>query len=326
MDALLKINQRLPVFWKIQIANTAFLLAATWAGAWAGGRARGPGVLSAGLGFVAAALAVAASALLLSVALRPLGRVISTMDAVTAGNPQARARSGGDPWADAIAAALNHMLDRLAAQQRDAALTAMRAEDEERRRIARELHDDPCQRLARLTSALQDRPAQAQEALDILEGLRRNIAALHPTVLDDLGFAGALRWLGSGPSDAPRVHVEVQAPSPAAADAAHAVFRVAQEALSNARRHAHAANVWVRWDATEDGPQLQVEDDGRGFPPHRPEEGGYGLRSMRARARAIGGQLHVDSRPGRGTVVTLGCPAEAGEAPAGAGPGEDRSA
>jgi len=310
METLRQLDRRLPVFWKIQIANTAFLLAATWAGAWAGGRARGPGILSTVLGCLAAALAVAASALLLRMALRPLERMVATMDAVTEGPGEVRAAAGGDPWAAAIAVTLNGMLDRLGAQERESARAAMRAEDEERRRIARELHDDPCQRLARLTSALQDQPGQAREALDILEGLRRSMAALHPAVLDDLGFGAALRSLSAGEAT-PAVHVEVQARPPLDPDTAHAAFRVAQEALTNARRHAAAANVWIRWDATDEGPQLQIEDDGRGVPPGPPDDGRYGLRGMRARARAIGGHLQLESRPGRGTVVTLLCPAAA---------------
>jgi two-component system sensor histidine kinase UhpB len=301
-------NRRLPVFWKIQIANTAFLLASTWAGAWAGALARGPGVLSAGLGLAAAALAALCSAALLRVALAPLGRVVATMAAVAAGDAEARAEADGDPWAATVAQALNSMLDRLAAQKREAARAAMRAEDEERRRIARELHDDACQRLARLVAQLQPKDAgAAREALDILEGLRRSMAALHPAVLDDLGFEAALRSLGAG-EPPPAVHVEIHAPPPADPDVAHAAFRVAQEALTNARRHAGARNVWIRWDRTEDGRQLQVEDDGSGLPPAPPEGPHYGLRGMRARAQAIGGQLLIESAPGRGTVVTLLCP------------------
>jgi two-component system sensor histidine kinase UhpB len=298
-------SRRLHVFWKIQIANTAFLLAATWAAAWTG--AHGHGFLSVGLGLVAAALAIAASAFLLKVALRPLERVVATMETVTSGDTQARAEAGGDPWAGVIGSALNHMLDRLGAEQRAAAGAAMLAEDAERRRIAQELHDDPCQRLARLTAALQDQPALAGEALDILEGLRRNMAALHPAVLDDLGFSAALRWLARDEGQ-PAVHVEVQAPAPSDPQAAHAVFRVAQEAVANAARHGHAQNVWIRWDAVEDGRQLQVEDDGRGFDPGSPTVGRYGLRGMRSRARALGGQLLLEAAPGRGTLLTLVCP------------------
>lgn len=328
---LVRLNQSLPVFWKIQIADTAFLLASTWAGAWAGARARGPGLLSASLGAAGALLAVACTTVLLRLALRPLERLVATMAAVGAGDDQARARSGGDPWASTLAVTLNGMLDRLAAQKRSAALAAMRAEDEERRRIARELHDDPCQRLARLTAALQDRPELAAEALGVLEGLRRSIAALHPVVLEDLGFAAALRWLGEEPvaqgpgagAEPPAVHVEEQAGPPPGSDAQHAVFRIAQEAVANARRHAGARNVWVRWDRTEGGWELQVEDDGQGSPAAAPAPGGaglatahpsaaergrYGLRAMRARAAAIGGTLRMDSAAGRGTIVTLFCP------------------
>lgn len=344
-----RLSRQLPVFWKIQIANTAFLLAATWAGAWAGARARGPGVLSASLGGTAALLAVACTAVLLRVALRPLERVVATMTAVGQGDERARAHEDGDPWAFALARTLNAMLDRLTAQKRAAALAAMRAEDEERGRIARELHDDPCQRLARLTASLQDHPELAREALDVLEGLRRSMAALHPAVLEDLGFAAALRWLGeeaggAGPeTDAlPVVHVEAHAGPPPGRDVQHAAFRIAQEAVTNARRHAAARSVWVRWDRTEGGWELQVEDDGRGMdrvapPPERGagdaearaagEAARYGLRAMRARAAAIGGALRWEAAPGGGTVVTLSCPdpaAGGGEAAEGV-PSPDRA-
>ncbi len=336
-----RLDRQLPVFWKIQIANTGFLLAATWASAWAGERAQGPGVLSASLGAAGALLAVACTAFLLRVALRPLERVVAIMAAVGQGDERVRAHEDGDPWAFALARTLNAMLDRLAAQKRAAALAAMLAEDEERRRIARELHDDPCQRLARLTAALQDRPELAREALDVLEGLRRSMADLHPAVLEDLGFAAALRWLGDE-ADAPAVHVEVHAGPPPGQDVQHAVFRIAQEAVTNARRHAGGFSVWVRWDRTEGGWELQVEDDGRGIrsaaaPGERaPADGvrqpavgiaegaGYGLRAMRARAAAIGGLLRWEPAPDGGTVVTLFCPDPvAVEAPA---PADTRTA
>ena len=310
-----QLDRQLPVFWKIQIANTAFLLAATWATAWAVERTPRTAVLTIGFGLLGALAAAVCSALLSRRALRPLERVVATMRAVEQGEEQARAQEDGDPWAFAVTRTLNAMLDRLAAQRRASAVAAMRAEDAERRRIARELHDDPCQRLARLTAALQDQPELARQAVDVLEGMRRSMAALHPAVLEDLGFSAALRWLADE-ADSPAVHVEIHAGPPEDPDVQHAVFRIAQEAVNNARRHAKADHVWLRWDLTGIAWQLQVEDDGQGMDrPTRPritagsELAHYGMRAMRSRAAAIDGALVWEVVPGGGTVVTLTCPA-----------------
>ena len=200
------------------------------------------------------------------------------------------------------------------------------AREEERRRLRRDLHDGLGPALASLTlqvDTLRNRlaappgvgPAQLDDELVRLRtaiqatvvDVRRLVEGLRPPALDELGLSGALEQAGARlAGDGLSVDVDV-APLPALPAAVEvALFRVAQEALTNVARHAGARRALLRVAPEERGVTLLVSDDGRGGAA--PRSGGLGLAGMRERAAEIGGTLDVESRPGEGTVVRLHLP------------------
>ncbi|KGM57598.1 histidine kinase [Lysobacter arseniciresistens ZS79] len=215
------------------------------------------------------------------------------------------------------------LLHRLEANEREfrrLARSVWRVQEDERRRIARELHDGIGQnltalkhRIAQLGSDLSagtGAHARVDAALalcsDTLEDTRQLSRLLRPAILDDLGLEAALRWLARSQGEASGLAVTVETePLPRLADDLQTLlFRVAQEALGNVARHAGAANVLIRLIARNEHLQLQVLDDGRGCDPATaPASGGSGLGGMRERLRLHGGRLELHSSPGNGTRV-----------------------
>ena len=195
---------------------------------------------------------------------------------------------------------------------------------EERARLARELHDSVSQRLFSLSLAAasaaellkKDQPAKAREQLERVEDLahgaigelRSVIHELRPPQLDAEGLDVALR---KHVELAARVHEQriefaVHGIGGALTPTREAeAFRVAQEALANALRHARAERIGVTLERRDGGLRLVVEDDGRGFDPAAKRATRLGLTSMEERAAALGGALTIASRPGSGTTVTL---------------------
>jgi len=197
------------------------------------------------------------------------------------------------------------------------------AHEDERKRLARELHDDLTQRLARLAidagrmENAAAAPAGMRPLREDLVRLSEDVHAmsyrLHPSVLDDLGLVEALRGecerlVRSG---ALRVDVEANGvPAALNAEAALCLFRVAQEALSNAARHARASAVTVLLAPSGKGLQLAVSDNGSGFDQNQPRaRTSLGLASMRERVGLLQGHFAIASTPGRGTTVVAWVPA-----------------
>ena len=222
------------------------------------------------------------------------------------------------------------------------------AQENERRRISRELHDEVGQVLSaimlglgNLRSALRDRNTdealrQLQRVEDMTQrnaSVVRNISLLlRPTMLDDLGLLPALRWLAREVSRSGPLAVDLMA-EPFVDDLPDehrtCVFRIVQEAIRNAARHSGASQVriYVEERVEENGASLRlsVQDDGKGFDPA--QESGLGILGMQERVLRLGGAFEVNSRPGRGTIITFGLPLPAGHQslPAGRGPGESGS-
>ena len=215
------------------------------------------------------------------------------------------------------------------ARTRRLAAALISASDRERAAISRELHDSTAQSLAALVMQLSVATADggngdaeaARQQLDgarelattTLEEVRRLAHAVHPRVLDDLGLIAALRSLaresaiaGDG-AVAVQVHVDAEAGIDAilSATAASALYRIAQEALSNARRHSGAAHIEMRVRRDVDAVVLEVSDDGVGFDPdaEAPNQKGIGLFTMRERLALIGGSVRVGRRAGGGTTL-----------------------
>lgn len=196
---------------------------------------------------------------------------------------------------------------------------ALKAQEEERHRLARELHDDTIQDLALVKTALEEIPQlsdgrQLQLIDDALQrcidGIRRFCRALRPSVLDDLGLVPALEWLLTDLSrrGGPSTRLELRG-EPVHLDPEQelAIFRIAQEALRNVERHARADQVVVSFAYRPGHVCLEVSDNGCGFDPCEVPEGGLGLTGMQERARLVAATLQVSSRQGS-TSVTLEVP------------------
>lgn len=195
-------------------------------------------------------------------------------------------------------------------------------QEDERRRLARELHDGIGQTLTALKNHLEGLAATAaadaspgfREAVELaaqaLEDTRELSRLLRPPVLDDLGLPAALRWLGRTTGQRFGFAVDVTAEELTErlpAEIETVLFRIAQEALTNAAKHASADTVTITLERPGEQMILRVVDDGSGFETsaaaHGSETQGVGLRGMQDRVELFDGRLEVDSRPGAGTQV-----------------------
>ena len=202
------------------------------------------------------------------------------------------------------------------------------AQELERGRIARDLHDDTVQRLIalgqgieRAQRSLQRDPALAEERLRALRAevtalvhtVRGVIAELRPTALDELGLLPAVELLlKRSDDDTPEVIITVEGNARRLdAQSELALFRIIQETWSNIRRHAQAKHVHLSFHYTRNALVVRMKDDGRGFEAQSPtpsNRGGYGLLGMQERAALVGGTLLVESQPGQGTSVEVHVP------------------
>ncbi|HUS82590.1 MAG TPA: PAS domain S-box protein [Dehalococcoidia bacterium] len=207
----------------------------------------------------------------------------------------------------------------------------LKAQESERLRIARELHDDTAQaltgvsrRLDMLSSSGAEIPPEIAQRLDelreqtdtILDGVRRFSQDLRPPVLDDLGLLPALKWLLIALEEQDGIGANTRIlgePRRLPRDAELALFRIAQEALSNVRKHSHASAVELTLDFRNDSIAVTVADNGNGFelPPATGDlaaSGKLGLIGMQERARLLGGTIDMESKPGEGTKVVVTVP------------------
>jgi two-component system, NarL family, sensor histidine kinase UhpB len=255
---------------------------------------------------------------------RPLERLIERVERVDPAHPGAF-ELGRDPVAeiDRLADSFKRLLDGIEAERRRSGQLVVRAQEEERRRLARDLHDEANQALTaillRLEALAQDTSGErahevaelkrlVNQAMDELLSLARQ---LRPTALDDHGLLPAieaqLRRFAAHTGIEARLdsHGDVSA---LGEDVQSAVYRVAQEVLANVGRHSLATCVEVELQAGEEGAELRISDDGAGFDTAAPRSRGLGLGGMVERARLVGGELDVRSAPGSGTSVTLRIP------------------
>ena len=318
-----------PLLGKLAGANLLIVLAAL-AGVAAERRFNASGNVVPILG-VALAASLVVNLALVYVALRPLSDLEDAAGRVSAGDLDARVAPSilADRDMARVGTTLNALLDRLTedrARVRRLAAQVISAQDEERARVARELHDSTAQILAAVmlqlgaaaresdSPTLNDRIATLRQlTADALEEVRSLAHTMHPRVLDDLGLAAALEWLGRQTSSQTALDVRVSAtagdtqiPAPLAS----VLYRVAQEALRNVVRHADAHGVEIRLRREPAAAVLEVADDGRGFDVERAEERrpGMGLFSMRERVALVNGTLAVTSGRGRGTRVVATVP------------------
>jgi len=192
----------------------------------------------------------------------------------------------------------------------------LHAGEEERRRIARELHDEISQLLTVVQLRLDeiaDRSPAVRRARQLLtrtqHEVHRIIVDLRPTILDDLGLAAAIRWYATHDLEAQgiRADLEVEEELRLPPEVEITAFRIYQEIVTNILRHAGARHVAVEAYAAGGHFVLTVEDDGRGFAPAAGTRGS-GLLGMKERAALVGGTLTIDSEPGGGTTVVVRIP------------------
>jgi two-component system sensor histidine kinase UhpB len=228
----------------------------------------------------------------------------------------------GDEEVVALAEAFNEMLDRLEGERRDSARRALAAQEAERRRIARELHDEIGQLLTGLILRGETLARRAPEevrgdVVELREGAReaaeevRLIARrLRPEALDELGLQSALLALCTTVAEQAGVEVERRFARdlPLTAEEELVIYRVAQESLTNVVRHARAERVTVTLEpALDGGVVLTVRDDGVGLPEQVADDSS-GIRGMRERALLVGAQLRVEAVEPHGAQVVLRLP------------------
>jgi len=200
----------------------------------------------------------------------------------------------------------------------------LKVQEEERRRISRELHDETGQALMVLRFQLEmllgeiqtkEAGAKIKEALEVLdrtiEGLRRTIARLSPRVLEEFGLLTAIRRQAQLLSKHTGMKARLELPENWAAadhDIEVALYRSVQEALHNVAKHSQAAKFAVRLEVTPQRVTLQIEDDGAGFSRRTAHIRGFGLTGMRERAAALGGSMKIRSERGKGTSIQIQLP------------------
>ncbi len=204
------------------------------------------------------------------------------------------------------------------------------AQEEERRRLARELHDEQSQSLGALSVSLDrisrlmgaasppvhEEMEQAREmARSLLKGTRRLIYDLRPSVLDDMGLEAAIRWCAETHLECHGVRVTLRnslPPGRLPGPVEVALFRAAQEAIVNVERHSQARNAEILIERQKSTLRMEVRDDGRGFDPGATGNGsgtsGVGLEGMKERIHLVGGKIDVLSEPGKGATVRIEVP------------------
>lgn len=316
-------HRTLPLFWRLFPLNAAVLVVAFALLALTPLTVSSPLLLSEAVVLVAGLSAMLIiNVVLTRRALVPLTRLSDLMGKVDLLSPGQRIPTYPET-AEVVqlTESFNAMLDRLETERRDTARRALSAQEAERRRIAQELHDAVGQALtvalmqldavARgLSSEQRASLAAAQETVrGGIEDTRRIVAQLRPEALDDLGLRSALVSLLGRLSEGTGVVIERRLDRdlpPLSPELELVIYRVAQEAITNAVRHAGASRIEVTLRRTVGGLRLHVRDDGEGL---RGAGGpGGGLRGMRERAVMVGAALRIKSRPGQGVDVWLDIP------------------
>jgi len=271
-------------------------------------------------------VSVVLNMLLLRGVIAPLRRLTHTMRAIEPLRPGRRLTiRGADADVAALTDAFNDMLDRLETERRESARRELRAQEAERQRVARELHDEVGQVLTGVVLELEHAArnaddegatqlAAAREAVRrSLDDVRRIARELRPEVLDDLGLQSALRSLCTAAASREDLRVErrFELNDPVSPEVELVVYRVAQESLTNVMRHADASEVLVALGNVGGGLRLVVRDNGRGMPART--DGGAGIAGMQERALHVGGRLTVAPVSTGGTEVRLDIPLPEGQ-------------
>jgi two-component system sensor histidine kinase UhpB len=310
-----------PFAWRIFGVNAIILVAAAAALALSPATVSFPIALTEGIVLAVGLIAILiVNLVMVRRSFAPLARLTRLMRSVDLLRPGQRVDVTGPQEVRDLASVFNEMLERLERERHESGWDALEAQETERKRVAQELHDEVGQALTALMlqigrlaktapSDLGDELAEAVETTRAsLEDVRRIAKQLRPEALDDLGLVPALHDLAASFADRTGLRIRRQLPNtapPIADQAELAVFRVAQESLTNAARHAETTRIDLTLERERGRIVLRVRDYGRGLDGTPP---GTGIRGMRERALLIGGDFSIGAAPGGGTEVTLAIP------------------
>jgi two-component system sensor histidine kinase UhpB len=316
----------MPLFWRV-FGTNAVVLGLAFVGLVVAPVTVSVPVAAEELAVLVAALLVllAVNLFLLRPAFGPLEDLAEMMRRHDPLSPGVRARVAGGPDVVAIARAFNEMLDRLESERRDSARHALMAQEAERRRIARELHDEVGQTLTGVMLQVEglapaipdDSRGQLEELRETArhgtEEVRRIVRQLRPEALEELGLHSAMAALATAFAQQARIPIDrrLEPGLPLSQEQELVVYRVAQEALTNVARHAEATRVDLELESKSQRTELTVRDDGRGLAPGSLSSSN-GIRGMRERAMLIGANLTIETPQGGGTEVRLSIPHDAG--------------
>jgi len=332
-----------PILYKVLIANATIVLVGAMAGTWVvvsltrDAQAMSRFSLMIGLGLAGVILSVLANYFVLRAAFQPLDHLEAVTNAVRNGDLSARARNMtfSDPQMARLADTFNLTLDELERdreQLRNLASQVIRAQEDERKRIARELHDDTAQvlfaQLLRVT-AMKNSPSEdvrvtaetlENMTVEAIEGVRRLALELRPPALDDLGLREALGDLAQRFSEQLLIPVEFHVTGlrdRLPGEVELVLYRVAQEAMTNVAKHANASHAWISLIRSTTGVTLSIDDDGKGFNIDMPVRGdgkglGLGLFGMEERVALVGGTLVIRRQNPHGVRILASIPLSAG--------------
>jgi two-component system sensor histidine kinase UhpB len=321
---------RFPLFYKILVANASIVALVTIGSAViAHAAAENENVSFALLLGIGVVLSVISNAVILRLALTPLQQLEQTAKRVQDGDPTARVPASdlADRDLDRLAVTFNEMLDSAEIYRtrlREVAARALNAQEEERRRIARELHDGIAQTLTalrvRLRIARSAQGAALTETLDRIsadigaatEEIKRIAQGLRPPALDMLGLGPAIESYARSVAERSGLAIDTDIAATdgmLSPEAELALYRIVQEALSNVARHSGARSARVDLEVKRGAVQAVVSDSGRGFSVEEEmSRGGLGLFGMQERGAYLGGAVEIESRPGHGTRVRVTIP------------------
>ncbi len=325
----------IPVFYKVLLANSFIIFVGASGGTWLASRLNSTTYAPVSLVvFVTVGwlVSVVLNFVVLQIAFRPLMDLGKVMKRVQSGERTLRASlTGVDPEADQLARTFNTMLEAIDETNRVRASQIIKAQEQERKRIARELHDETSQVLTSLliSLAVLEESITTQEARDRITETRqlahqtlraiRNLSIdLRPSALDDLGLLPALRWYVKEYQQKTNIEVEFHTTgfkdrerlSP---EMETALYRVVQESLTNVAKHAQAHKVTIMLREEADAVNATITDDGRGFDVEEiqkmgDQDRGLGLVGMQERALLLDGTATIESGHEHGTVVNVHIP------------------
>jgi two-component system, NarL family, sensor histidine kinase UhpB len=335
-DRMLSPLLGIPVFYKVLIANSFIIFIGATGGTWLAynlnNHQQSLATPMSLLIFITIGwlVSVVLNFVVLQFAFRPLMDLGKVMNRVQVGEHSLRAPlTGVDPQADQLASTFNMMLEAIDDATRLRASQIINAQEQERKRIARELHDETSQMLTSLliSLAILEKSVTTQEASDRITDTRklahqtlraiRNLSIdLRPSALDDLGLLPALRWYLKEFQQKCAIEVEFNESGfreRLPAEMETVLYRIVQEALTNTARHSNARKVVITMKEERNKVYATITDDGIGFDVEavrkpQDQERGLGLVGMTERAVLLDGTLDILSHPGQGTTVKVCIP------------------